>query len=346
MLEPEADGGRARDARVASSEDGGSSPSDARVDRDAPPPIPEDGVPMFVAVGWGGRRVMSCDGGRSWIADQQVADESEDDWHRSYTPKSLAYGDGTFVFLTGWGADSVAWVSANGIDWTEQALDTTYGGVGFDRDRFVLVGNRHLAESRDGGGSWPVLEEVEASTYDRDAAAFTGIWAAGADGAVETRRPGGEWTQLASCTGARHGSIGVTGGFEVGLGRLVSFGDDGDTCAIDIATGADLGAGAIGSRLSGRAAFVGDAFWVVTDGSIHSSHDGLAWSSRDLPDGVDFDLVARSGTGTYVGISGSGDRFYYSDDGLEWNEADGPSGNGLLRVVAGYGSPSADCPTE
>lgn len=41
-----------------------------------------------VAAGWGGRRVRSCDDGATWGADVQVAPEADDDWHRSYTPKS------------------------------------------------------------------------------------------------------------------------------------------------------------------------------------------------------------------------------------------------------------------
>ena len=163
-------------------------------------------------------------------------------------------------------------------------------------------------------------------------------------GGVLSRVAGGSWARLASCSGQRHTAIGVRGGFAAGLGRMVSFGDGGATCVVDATTGADLGAGDLGvGSVDGYGAFVGDAFWMVTGGAIHASTDGLSWSSRALPGGVDFDRVARAEDGTYVGVGG-GDRFYWSDDGETWTRADAPAGNGILRVVAGWGAPSAQCP--
>src|SRR5690606_34582516 len=105
-------------------------------------------VPMFVATGMGGRRVMSCDGGRTWIADQAEAPEDEADAHRTYTPKGLAYGNGTFIFLTGWGTPGTVWVSHDGIDWDPRVLDEGFevaeygfGGIGFDGESFILIGS-------------------------------------------------------------------------------------------------------------------------------------------------------------------------------------------------------------
>jgi hypothetical protein len=54
-------------------------------------------------------------------------------------------------------------------------------------------------------------------------------------------------------------------------------------------------------------------------------------------------LIARSAMGTYVGVSGDGDNFYFSDDGTTWRKAIGRAGNGLLFLVSGHGSPSAQC---
>ena len=313
---------------------------DARVDEGGPPPA--GSVPMFVAVGYGGRRVATCDFGRTWIADQSAAPESEDDWHRSYTPKGLAYGDGRFVFLSGWGTTSTAWVSEDGMTWVERPLGESYGAVGYDGDRFVLVGNRNIAASADGFMTSEVLPDPAAS-FDRAGGAYPGLWAAGADGNVETLLPGGAWTAVTSCTGPRHGAIGQSGGFGFGLGRLVSLGTNGDTCVVDARTGEDLGAGSLGAATEGRPTFVGDAFWVPAGATIYASTDGLSWTARPLTGGVSLDVIARADTGQYVGLRG-GDGFFYSDDGETWSAGEGPAGNGLLYLAFGYATPSSRCP--
>ena len=300
-------------------------------------------VSMFVAVGRGGRRIMSCDRGRTWIADKSVAPESQDNDHQTYTPKGLAYGGGTFVFLTGWGNDSTTWVSKNGIDWTQQKQQDPFGGVGFDDGQFILVGNRLLIGSQDLAATWSPLNVVKPA-YDRDAAAFTGIWAAASDGQVVARRKGGTWTALSGCVGQRHGGIGGSGGFAAGFGVMISVGDAGNTCGITIATGEALAAGKINAAVRGKPTFVGDAFWVATGDSIYSSSNGITWAGRALPMNVRFELVARDASGTYAGVSQSGDTFYYSDDGQRWTKAKAPTGNGLVNIVAGAGVPSAQCP--
>ncbi len=148
---------------------------------------------------------------------------------------------------------------------------------------------------------------------------------------------------MPGCTGSRHTSIGINGGFAVGRGVLVSVGDNGDTCTVDVATGAGRGTGSIGTRLEGRVAFLGDAFWVANGDAVYTSTDGVSWSRRALPQGVRFEIMARSKSGTYVGVARDGDHFYYSDDGQNWKAGSGPSGNGLLRVVFGYGTASSQC---
>ncbi len=312
-------------------------------------------VPMFVAVGYGGRRIMSCDLGRSWVADQRIAET--DGEHEVYTPKSLAYGAGTFVFLTGWGvAESRAHVTTDGVNWQTQVLDKRYASVGFVGDRFVLVGAGGLAESTDNAQSWTPRPEPGAP-HERGGGAFEGIFAAGADAIATFLRPGDpEWRAVASCVGARHGGIGQSGGFAASGGRLVSVGEYGDTCGVDIATGAELPVGKFdigenpGDRqqLTGNVAVIDGAFQVAASGRIHSSADGVAWTSRVLPDGVRFDLIARAPSGAYVGVSesGPGNPFFYSDDGQAWQPGQGPDAGELSfqYLAFGYVAPSATCP--
>lgn len=293
------------------------------------------GVEAFVAVGWGGRRLASCDGGATWIGDQQMAPESEDDWHQTYSPKSLAYGDGTFVFLTGWGNDSSVHVTHDGVTWTSTMLGTTYGGVGHDGARFLLVGNRELAESTDGGLTWTLLAEPE-STYDRAADAFAGVMVAGADGDVETLRAGTDaWQPLAGCMGARHGHLGFEGGFAAGGGILLSLGHDGDSCAMDIATGTALEPGSIGADVRFRPRYFDGAFHIASGDQIHRSTDGVTWTATPLPSGVTLHQIVRGPAGSYVGLDGQTNALWYSADGASWSPAQAPAGNGFLYLAAG-----------
>lgn len=71
---------------------------------------------------------------------------------------------GRFIFLSGWGTNSVARLSSNGIDWPSNRLDTAYGGVGYDQGRFVLVGNRHLSASDNDGTTGKVFWGVPTPT--------------------------------------------------------------------------------------------------------------------------------------------------------------------------------------
>ncbi|MBL8913198.1 MAG: hypothetical protein JNM17_21055 [Archangium sp.] len=291
-----------------------------------------------VGAGWGGRRVRSCDDGATWGADARVAAENDDDWHRAYTPKYLTFGAGKFVFLSGWGTASTAWVSENGgSTWTSSVLSTTYGGVGFADGRFVLVGNRNIAGAPDTASGWAVDPMAPESMYDRAAAAFDGVWAAGADGNVQVKRSGAAmWQSVSQCTGTRHTSIGFSGGFTVGNGRLLSIGDNGDVCVVDVATGLHLGNSTLGSNAGMRAFFDGTHFLAATDDRLVRSTDGMTWTAQTLPMGVRFDHIVRSSTRRLIGVSSGGARAWFSDDdGATWQSATFPSGNGLLYVSVG-----------
>lgn len=302
--------------------------------------VPDAG-PVFhvvVAAGWGGRRVRSCDDGLTWGANLQEANESQDDWHRSYTPKSLTFGAGKFVFLTGWGTASTAWVTSDGTTWTSTVLSTSYGGVGFSDGRFVLVGNRNIGGANATAAGWAVEPMSAASMYDRAAAAFDGIWAAGSDGNVQVRRTGqSTWQAVGGCVGTRHTSIGFTGGFAAGNGRLLSVGDDGDVCVTTAQTGLHEGNGSLGVAARGPVVFDGTRFLAATGARLVRSTDGLTWTTQMLPAGVRFELVTRSRTGRLIGVASNGLGAWFSDDdGASWTRAANfPPGNGLLYLASG-----------
>lgn len=296
------------------------------------------GVEAFVAVGFGGRRMVSCDGGRTWIADQQVADEAQDDWHQTYSPKHLAYGDGTFVFLTGWGTASTAWVSDDGAQWDEVTIPgATYTSVSYADGAFVALGGGRSARSTDGGRTW---QDSEFATpvplnHARTALAADGNhWAFGGDGEVYLQ-DGASWIQVPGCQGDRHGHLGFEGGLVAGGGRLISVGHDGDTCGLQLADGTGLSAGQSGVDPARRPIYADGQFVVAGGNQIATSADGEQWITQALPNGVTIDLVARGSSGTWVGVSGDGDSFYYSEDGLNWQPASGAPGNTLLYLATG-----------
>lgn len=307
---------------------------------DAGVSVPDAG-PVFhavVATGWGGRRVRSCDDGVTWGANVQEADQSQDDWHRSYTPKALTFAAGKFVFLTGWGTPSTAWVSSNGSTWVRNVLGTPYGGVGFSDGRFVLVGNRNIGGADATASGWAIQSMSAAPMYDRATAAFDGIWAAGADGNLQVRRSGqAMWQTVTGCVGMRHGSIGFIGGFAAGNGKLLSVGDDGNVCVVDAQTGLHGGNGNLGVAARGHVVFDGTRFLAATGAQLVRSTDGLTWTTQLLPTGVRFELVTRSRTGRLIGVASNGMGAWFSDDdGASWTRATTfPSGNGLLYVASG-----------
>lgn len=302
---------------------------------------PEGSVPMFVAIGRGGRRIMSCDRGRTWIANQFVS--TVDGEHSTFTPKGLAYGNGTFVFLSGWGNPSTTWVTRNGIDWLEQKHQTGFAGIGFDDGQFVLVGGNYHEGSKDNGTTWSRLTPPKAN-LGRDAAAFTGIWAAGSDGQAQVLRKGtNAWTPISGCTGQRHGGIGADGGFAANSETMISVGDGGDVCGVNIVTGAGIAPSKFSVKVSGKPTFAAGSFIVATGDSIRFSKDGSNWTSKALPKPIDIDLVDCDASGTCVGISLDGKSFYYSDDATTWIKATAPAGNGMVAVKAGAGLPSKDC---
>jgi len=300
-------------------------------------------VPLFVAVGWGGRRVASCDGGRSWPFDVQVADEGEDDWHQAYTPKGLSAGAGSVIFLTGWGTDSQLHVTRNGADWETIETGSAYGGIGFDGESHVLLGNRDVAASPDGGQTWSPVD-VETPQSDRETAVFDGVWAAAADGHVQVRTDT-EWSTMSSCAESNHQpGIGHAGGFATGNDVLLSIAESGHICRYDLAENQELSPSDLGAALEGKPLFVDNQFVVATGDALRFSHNGASWESAPLAEGVRFDHIARSEERLWVGVAGNGDDFFYSEDGENWFEAEASSGNGITRLTVGRIAPTLECP--
>lgn len=149
-------------------------------------------IPIFVAQGMVGRTTISCDDGRTWVADR--AWDTEGDAHLcgstdpvvcfeagaqcsyvgydgtcnqgecdcGYNPgfsKGVVFGDGAFVATWGWGHPGSVRRSRNGVDW-EQTLDgDQFGGLAYGAGHFVLA-SRSPQVSAD-GSSWSAGAEAD-----------------------------------------------------------------------------------------------------------------------------------------------------------------------------------------
>lgn len=75
---------------------------------------PDPKVPVFVAVGHGGRILLSKDDGRSF---EQVYFGHAGSDHSPWATKAIAYTDGVFVVPIGWGAPTAWLASEDGVNW-------------------------------------------------------------------------------------------------------------------------------------------------------------------------------------------------------------------------------------
>ncbi len=135
---------------------------------------------IIVAQGYLGRTTISCDDGKSWVAnrswdtegDEMVCGHKEamrcdgscwqkstnggctfqqscDCGHGAVVGKGLAYGNSTFVANYGWGGPGKVMISRNGVDWATSRAHAyaDYGGLDYGAGKFVLSTRSPLTSS-------------------------------------------------------------------------------------------------------------------------------------------------------------------------------------------------------
>ena len=139
-------------------------PSTTAADESSTGATVDEGVPMFAALGQGGRRLVSCDDGQTWVAEQVI--EMNDDDHGPYSSRDVAWGDGTFLLGMGWGNPARIARSDDGIEWTETFPPPDYvemrglSGIAFGAGRFVAVVGSDSWTSDDGGNAWSLAGQL------------------------------------------------------------------------------------------------------------------------------------------------------------------------------------------
>jgi hypothetical protein len=219
------------DGDGSSGRDSGSRPPpgrDASVARDAASPLPEagpgpgpgtsrdastpdaatnpptKGTPVFVAVGYAGRRVRSTDLGLTWTDDTTLGGGGDD----QYLLRAVTFGKGVFV-ATGW--KILTSPDGRAGTWTDHTMPSQQwlGGVQFGNNRFVATGGYGFSANSTDGLSWSPAGSLQTQASRSLAfgegkfvsATDAGNWWSSTDGESWTTMSGGHQTQVAYCGG-------------------------------------------------------------------------------------------------------------------------------------------------
>lgn len=313
-------------------------PADTSPTPDAPTTEPT--VPLFVAQGYMGRTIVSCDRGETWVGNR-----SDNDALRCFSPgvdcdhnggraMGIAFGGGTFAATWGWGEGNSIRRSEDGTSWEKVTTATQFSGLNFAADRFVAIS---------GEPRW---------STDR-AKTFTAVTSIGFKGHVRATGSssfgGGRFFAAGSENGASVGEVMVSAdgktwarpktmpsqcGLAVGWNSMASsptatvlISDDGSLCRTE--DGGDTWTRlSLGGTFGGTVIHDGTRFMAYGSAGgkdvAFQSPDGKTWSSRPLT-GVTKSLGAIAfGEGRYVAVNGGWDQWYEkqvfsrSDDGVAW----------------------------
>ncbi|MFT5358165.1 MAG: hypothetical protein ACI9KE_005402 [Polyangiales bacterium] len=330
-------------ARDGAARDGGArdgAARDAEVDATPGADSGPRGIQAFFAQGSVGRRVMSCDGGRSWIADTSLVSEGDalvcgevhedmacysdgsgcnflngdgecerptancDCDHHPGQGQGIAFGESHAVGTFGWGPPGQVLRSQDGQSWESVDEGHTFGGIAYGAGTFVLASRQPLVSTDDGA---TFVEGGPAEFRNGDA----NIW------------------------NAR-----VSGFGDVDGGRFMIFAADGDNTDLLLSSDGggswwrpdarpaecrarDAGLGSVGDTLLS----------IGSDVSCWSSDGGTTWNVETLERSVT--SVALSNTDeAYAWSNGSPTVFMRSSDGVRWTETPTEPANLQLGVVA------------
>lgn len=145
---------------------------------------------VLFAVGYGGIRVRSLDGGHTWQDLVQLGSNGGDDQNLL---RGAAWGAGRFVAV-GWRIFS----SPDAMDWTEHdnPINTWYGGVAHGNDRFVALGGGGLCARSDDGLVWEACTDAtpDGFIHVRSVVFHEGeFWIADDQGNTRTSTDGDDW---------------------------------------------------------------------------------------------------------------------------------------------------------
>ena len=300
--------------------------------RAAPPTI---GV--YVAVGYGGRRLHSTDG-VNWDIAAEWTTNGRDNRDNLI---SVAYGNGTFVAVGGGVTDTNGpggriLTSADGKDWKEQpGWKFRVHPVLFGKNRFVAGGpDYQLLWSADGAG-WEAGGKIAdpAATHFRMGAFGNGVFVFAGNG----RRSDLEihWVVVSkdgTAIEAERTDLPPITAMTFGGGRFVVVGPDG--LRLSSADGVTWENEIREPKVNLESVvWTGKEFFTSGGGQGYASVDGKKWAPwpKPVPCAV---LLADAARGVWIGTSWPGN-MWSSADGLEWKRAKEMTPDGINSAAFG-----------
>jgi hypothetical protein len=270
---------------------------------------PDAGPSVFVAVGYGGRRLRSVDDGQTWIDDQWLEDAGGDDF---YNLRAVGYGGGQFVAV-GWRVMT----SPDGETWTDhgtmgQWLGGLYNAEGF----WVAVGGYGRRTHSTDGVDW------DDAPYDGDTRAFRAMaydpstlrWVGVGDNSLRASSPDGvNWDAGTGGADAGSQSVAAGGGYVVAL--------DGTWASVSSNGGATWTPTA--PLAAQDIAFSGGSFVAVGNGEVFTSTDGTVWDSHPVS-GINGAIACHLTTCVVVGQTKA---WRSTDTGQSWTPASASAAN-------------------
>lgn len=314
---------------------------------------PNPKSPVFVAVGHGGRILLSRDDGQSW---QQVFWGHPGSDHGLWATKAIAYTEGVFVVPIGWGAPTAWLASEDGIQWRhltsgqtklkgikEAANDSTVmpgtWGMAGGKGAFVSGGYMHMAATPDFGKTITVFSLYEFKHDPRPRKLVTHhvspvycgdttgrFLAIGNDRSNENPVFGNlwasddlgktwKWLEPTLLNAKCDGYSGM-----VSNGRQVVIADKSGSNVFVSADAGETWLGPVATGLDRTAlSAVGNEFWLVSGKAALASSDGESW--HDLPRSIPAGKVIASPEGTLISIDRQRCNILRSTDGgKSWQE--------------------------
>jgi hypothetical protein len=276
---------------------------------------------VFVAVGYGGRRVRSLDDGQTWVDDASLEPMGGDDMALLRT---VAHGDPGFVAL-GWRSMT----SPDGQAWNDHGanIGQWIGAVTFATGQFVAVGGYGLRAVSNDGVTWQNHSIDTVATHPGDGLVFGDVLggrfvSANDQGKRSVSSDGTTWAYAAGADATATTHLAFGNGLFLGVGGTdVVTSPDGQTWA----SAAPL------PQAASAIVFGGDHFTVIAPGHVFTSKDGGSWDDHPV-DGLDADAIAY-GHGAYVLVRGSARR--RSADGIAWDAPVDDGGNPFTWVTYG-----------
>jgi hypothetical protein len=332
---------------------------DAGVDAAPPPPAR---VPMFFAQGSLGRRTVSCDDGRTWIAnhDEDPIEQCGqiDCSHHAWASIGQVVTDDYVLATYGWGHPGMVRRTDDGIHWEDVFPGQTFAGLAYGNGHIVANARpAYISTAGGAAGSWSAGGTFDTTVFNPryigfipigSGGRFVALLETGGDADIQLSDDNGlTWR---SAPGRPTECARSAGGILTQNGVTIMAQADGSVCR-STDGGENWTYVPVTSQFLSAPLVVDGAFTAWNQWSRFQSTDGLTWSSKQGTTGVRPIPLARAASGTFVTVIGQygEQQFYRSTDGLNWNAlpaTDFVASHPIWNIVFGWAKPSAECPLQ